>query len=318
MILVGDIGGTNARFGLASKQRNNQYLIREFSKVSADKFPSLDEAINDYLNGLGTHPDHAVLAVAGPVSNGRVSFTNRDWSISQSDLQDRCAIKSVEFINDFTAMARSVPEMSADSFIDIHPGNAVAGAPVLVAGPGTGFGTATLLPIGDSWRVLPGEGGHMAYAPQSDEELEVFKILRDLHGYISVELVCAGKGLEKLHQAVCIRHKTDYVPSPAYAILERAEQGDAICAEVCRIRTNTLMVAIASGALLSGAKGGIVLAGGVAKRLVDYISNPQSLERFFACWPESDFLKNIPIRLLTNPTAPLVGAAAHLLAKDVS
>jgi len=310
MILVGDVGGTYVRLALADAPTNGRYVISDFHKYEANDLNSLDEAVCDYIQKRGFTPKTAVLAVAGPISNGTVKFTNRAWEVSQDTLSANCNIKNVSLINDFAAMARSVPELSDDSFINIQMGHEAKEAPLLVAGPGTGFGCATLLPEKNHWRVIPSEGGHISFAPETDIEIELLSVLKKEFGSVSVEHICGGATLAQFSKAVFAIYGKPYERVSPHDIIAKSEEGDEVCTAICTIRAHTVLRAVASMALVSGAQGGITIAGGVAKHLARHLLLPESIARYNNVWPQTDYLKNINLRLMTNSTAPLIGAAA--------
>ena len=314
-VLVGDVGGTNVRFALGHLV-GESLAIETFEKYSGNDFADFEGALHRYLSdtGLATTGLAAVFALAGPPKNDAVKLTNRDWTVSRHSLLKQFGFSGVSLVNDFTAMARAVPELRPDQFEDIRPGDAQTGAPILVAGPGTGFGVATLLAQTDgTWRVLSGEGGFMSYAPETDIEYALAKDLRDHHGYVYNELVCAGIALEKVHAALCRMFDRPYAAMPPAEMLKRAEAGDEMYTELCLIRARGTLCAVGDLVLANGALGGVVLAGGVSERLVPYLKSPSALQRFEQRGRNSAFLANCPIRLMRDPEAPLRGAAAlHL------
>ena len=313
MFMVGDIGGTNARFALAQITAHREIIISDFEKYEADRFDRFEDIVTCFLDKFGHHPAWAVFAVAGPVQNGEMRFTNRDWCLQEADIARNCKIEAVTLINDFAAMARAVPQLKSDSFVDIQPGTAVDGAPIVVAGPGTGFGACLLVPQHNDWRVLPGEGGHSSFAPVTDLEKDLVTALQRHWPIVSIEHICGGANLEILTQTMFELHDKKPEPVKPYEIIERAEQGDMICRALCDIRAAATMAGLANMVLIGGARGGAVIAGGVAKHLADYLLAPEAIARFRAVWPDTDFLANIPVRLMSNPIAPLMGAAAHCL-----
>ncbi len=309
-ILVGDIGGTNTRLALAKSDRGKIH-VEQFEKFRANEFRSFDDIVKNYLTRQGLKPIAASLAIAGPIQNGSVTLTNRDWTISASELVEQFKFQHVQMHNDFAAMSRSVLLMNDDSFQSLYDsGLTNAKAPIVVAGPGTGFGMGIVIPSNPHPVVLPSEGGHQAYAPQTRTEFEILSILQKDHDFVSLELVCSGSGMDAVHKAICEIHDVKYVKTPPQLIRRRAEEGELVCSTVCEVRAAAVMGAVGDMALTCGALGGVVLAGGVSERLIDYISTPKAMERFFNRGPRSDYMKRISIRLLKNPEAPLYGAAA--------
>jgi glucokinase len=308
-LLVGDVGGTNVRFALAVR-RESRVRIERFEVLPGDQFKTFEDALGHYLAQTGVQAEAACFAVAGPVSGGVGRLTNRNWTVSGAELAQSHALRKVLVVNDFRAMARSVPELDAGAFEGVYDGVPVETAPVLVAGPGTGFGVATLLRTQTGWDVLSGEGGHTAYAPRTDLEHELARKLHAAHGYVSNELVASGSGLPAVHAAFCDIFSRD-APLVAPAEMRRlADQGDAMYKAIIEVRALAVMGAAGDFALLTGALGGVVLAGGVTERLADFLKTPEARQRFVARGPMSHYLETCPVRLLHDPVAPLIGAAA--------
>ena len=313
-ILVGDVGGTNVRFAVASKQKDGCLGIEDYIKLRGDDYPSFDEALLAYLTQSDVRIKRACFALAGPVSHGEVLLTNRRWHVSEAQLQDRLNLKDVCLINDFQAMARSVPEHNASAFEIILDGTPEPGKPIIVTGPGTGLGVATLLPAGGTdWRVLTGEGGHAAYAPGDKLEFELAGILLREYGYVSNELVASGMGLECIHKAFCEIFDRPYEQVSPQLMREKADAGDEMYDRLIAVRANTVMGSAGDLVLANGALGGVVLAGGVTERIVDYLCRPEAIARFRERGPLSRYLETCPIRLMHDPEAPLVGAAAFYM-----
>lgn len=310
-ILVGDIGGTNARFALASRQ-DGKLRIEHFEKLAGEDFESFDGALQQYVSQTGARVSAACFALAGPIEDQQVTLTNRGWQVSAKALKAQFGFQDVCLINDFHAMARSVPEFSFEAFDCILPGAPETGAPVLVAGPGTGFGVATLLSeVGGCWRVISGEGGHMAYAPRSPVEHELARLLMRDHGYVSNELVASGSGLGAVHAAFCEIYGRDLVELPPEEMRQRADAGDELFRTLIEVRALAVMGATGDLVLANGALGGVVLAGGVSERISDFLKTGEARQRFVSRGPMSHYLEDCPVWLMREATAPLIGAAAH-------
>jgi glucokinase len=309
-LLVGDVGGTNARFAMAHRSAG-RFVIDHFETLEGDDFGSFEDALESYLATTGLKPDHACFALAGPVRDGEVLLTNRRWRVSAQHVSDRFGIGAVNLLNDFAAMARAVPEYDSATFETIVDGTPVEGAPVLVAGPGTGFGVATLLGSDTStWHVLTGEGGHVAFSPRDKTELELARILLARYGYVSNELVASGSGLNAVHDAFCEIYGRTYQEISPQEMRRLADAGDAMFLSLIQLRANTVMSAVGDLVLANGALGGVVLAGGVTNRITDFLKTPQAYERFVERGPLCQYLRNCPVNLMRDPEAPLIGAAA--------
>ncbi|WP_300390178.1 glucokinase [Henriciella sp.] len=313
-VLVGDIGGTNVRFAIARRGFAGHCTVSDVSVMPGDGFDKFDDALNTYCDHIGkTCPERALIALAGPVDEGHVKLTNRDWIVDEKRLEANTGLKRVRLVNDYAAMARAIPELPESDFRLLQAGDPDESErePILVSGPGTGVGMATLIPVGTTnWRVLTGEGGHAAFAPFNDRERALAVKLEESHGYVSRELVLSGSGLNAVHKALCDIDGVEWEELPPAEIMKRAGQGDRICRDICEIRARGTLYALGDAALMNGTKGGVVVTGGVAERLADWLAAPEALERFNNRGPMSDYMHPIPIRLLLSGEAALVGAAA--------
>lgn len=311
-ILAADIGGTNARFACLEKSSQGGWDVHHFAKVKCADYPTFDAALSEYLEGIDIKPDRAAFCAAGPVQDGYINLTNTDWQISARRLTAIYGFETCQLYNDFAGMTRSVPELKDDDFMPIREGQAYANEPILVAGPGTGFGVGYLIPMQSGWHVMASEGGHMAYSPQTSLELELLNVLNRGGVFVSLELVSSGKGLPLMHAALCEIHGVPYKPAAPDLIRQRALEGDKLCRDVCEVRAAATMGAIGDLALAGGARGGIVLAGGVSERMIDFYAEPRAMNRYLYRGPHSEYVRAIPMRLLKSPHAPLIGAAASL------
>lgn len=309
-VLLGDVGGTSTRFGLLPS-RCKMIDIVDAAKLSNDEYASFDAALEAFLATVSVKPAHVFLAVSGPVEHGEVELTNRNWSISVNSLKARFRFKTVVLVNDFAAMARAVPELDDDRFDEVKAGVKDASAPVLVAGPGTGLGMATLVPLSKgNWRVMGSEGGHSAFSPRNKEDVRIGEILHGRFGFVSYELVTSGMGLEPVHRAMCSLHKVPYTPMSAQEVVEGANRGIEICQRICKLRARAVMSFAGDMALANATRGGVALAGGVATRLLPWLRQAEAVNCFLDRGPRSAYMEDIPVELMRGEFIPLVGAAA--------
>jgi len=311
--LVGDIGGTSARFAIAGKGDDGAPSLLSFAKQSNDDFDSLSASMAHFLSGSEYDTDAALLAVAGPIeASGCATLSNREWpTIDPVKLCEAHNFSAATLVNDFAAMARAMPEMPDSAFVEILPGRADDKAPVLVTGPGTGFGVGTLIPIGSNqYKVLTGEGGHAAYAAHTVREAELAERLIEKHGYVSTEMIVSGAWLKPVFDTLSDMHgvaRRDLSPGE---IMGAAEIDDPVCLEVCQLRARSIMGAVGDGVLMTGARGGAVLTGGVAERMEKWLKAPDAIERFYNRGGQSKYMRDIPVHVMGDPHAPLIGAAA--------
>jgi glucokinase len=315
-MLLADIGGTNARFCVLAPDGRPGPATR----LTLDPFPGIAEAIETFLAASpGPRPEGAVLAVAGPVAANRVMLTNRrgpDWVVDGAVLAARLGLaRGVEVVNDFAALAWSLPQLGAAELR--HLGGAAAGepgAPMVVLGPGTGLGVAAFLPEGDGGRVLPTEGGHAALAAGTAREAAVIEHLRArFDGHVSAERgALSGQGIENLHAAIAALDGLA-VPDRTAAEIVAA----ALAPEPCPVAAETLSMfcALLGGfagdlALMFGARGGVFIGGGISPRFPDRLAASDFRARFEAKGRFRDWLAPVPAWLILHPDPAMLGLAA--------
>jgi glucokinase len=314
-ILVGDIGGTNVRLALAHLTDSGIVLSDVWRKPGAD-FASFADAVQAYLgDGRGTIAG-ASFGFAGPVAHGEVQMLHRDWVIRRSDLQAQLNVERVVLVNDFFAMARSAPDLSGEAVREIAPGDADPAGSIAVGGPGTGFGVGVLRRFMDEtpprtggWVVVGGEGGHQAFAPQTELEWSVATRLKAELGYVSNEVVASGSGFEATLAALAHAMGAPHQMLTPQEVIERARAGEALSLEMCRLRARTVMTAMGDTALAAYATGGVFIAGGVGVHLEPWLKEGEALDRFWRRGQRTALMSAIPLKLIVSDQAPLVGAA---------
>jgi glucokinase len=309
--LVGDIGGTHARLALVDEEGH----IRHPVTYDERNYPSLTEVIATYLEKtLGRkRPGRAVLAVAGPVVDGEIQFTNNSWRASEGELFVAFEFESVRLINDFAAQALAAPVLPADTLRRIGPDVRGADfAPLVVMGAGTGFGVAGLARSERGDVEVAGEGGHGAFAPSDETEVQILGLLNRRFGRTSIERILSGPGLFNLYQALAeIRGATPALADEA-AVSAAAAKGDSLANEALD-RFCAILGSVAGDlALTFGARGGVYISGGLAPRMADRLEAGDFRRRFEAKGRMSDFMAEIPTTLIQHPYAALVGAARAL------
>lgn len=306
-VLVGDVGGTHARFAIVEP---HLFRVEARAELPADEYQTFDAALSAYLSGLGIaqRPQAAAIGVAGPVTNGEVDFTNRDWRASEADLR-RLGFERALLINDFAAVAFSITALGTEDVRTLGPEvEGLAGDPITVLGAGTGFGVACLAQFRGLSLPIATEGGHISFAPQTNDEMEVARILARRFGHVSVERVLSGPGLENLHSALC-ELSGEVEQLAAADIVRHAEAG----AETCKAALDMFCAIFGSVAgdlaLAHGARGGVYIAGGIATKIEKHLLASSFRERFESKGRLGDYVKAIPTRLVLHEDAALFGAA---------
>jgi len=311
-VLVADVGGTHARFGLV---RQADAPVSEVATFKTKEHASLQEAAHAYLRGLPepARPVRAALALAAPIVGETVQMTNLAWRIDSREVATSLQLGQVRLLNDFEALALALPALGDADLAWIGPARADRSLPMAVIGPGTGLGVASCVPSATGWIALAGEGGHATAAPHDDFESEVLRAARGEHRHVSAERLLSGLGLPLLHRAVCTVRGVPLQALTAEEISRRALQdGDADCAAT--IDTFCAMLGGFAGnvALTVGARGGVFVAGGIAHKLGSFFTGSRFRERFEDKGRCRPYLGGIATALITAPHAALTGAAQAL------
>jgi glucokinase len=309
-VLVGDVGGTNVRLAVARVMPDGHVELSHVSRLPVATFLSLNDAIEAWKADGRTLPTVAVFALAGPTGADIVRFTNSNWVVSASETKQRFSFKSVTLVNDFAAQARAVPSNRPDEFETLIQGNSIAGAPMVVLGPGTGLGMAILIPDADDWRVIATEAGHQAYAPCNPRERQILELVVQEKSYVSYENLVSGLGLDRLYQAICVLEGKQPRLKGGDEIGPAAISGDDACAvEAVEVMMLSLATFAGNAILSCGAKGGCVIAGGVSEALAPFLRTDAFQNRLTARGPISGYFSGIPVRRARDSFAALEGAA---------
>jgi glucokinase len=309
--LVGDIGGTNARFGLVDP---DGALLHSSVLADAD-YAGLGEAIEAYLAWRGglPRPRQGAIAVASPITGDAVRMTNHSWAFSISELRSRLEFDRLEIINDFTAQALALPHLGSGDKIAIGPGEAQPDAPIGVLGPGSGLGVSGLIRAGQRWIPLSGEGGHGTMAAASERESAALAVMRRHFDHVSAERVLSGPGLVNLYNALA---EVDGVPAAQYTAAQitdvEIEKIDPRCRETTEMFCAMLGTVAGNLALTLGAKGGVYIGGGIVPRLDERFAASQFRERFEEKGRFRDYLAAIPTFVVTHKLPAFLGCAAKL------
>jgi glucokinase len=310
--LLGDIGGTHARWAwLAEAGAALQDLaVRRCADDS-----SLYESAAGYLAATGhLAPKWACIGVATPVTGDRVHMTNSRWAFSISQLQRELGVERCLVINDFTALAMSLPALGAGDLRAVGGGTPAARAPLALLGPGTGLGVSGLVPgAAGGWSPLSGEGGHVTLAAVDDEEAAVLAALRRRFGHASAERALSGPGLVNLYDALCaIEGRVPATMEPADVTRAALAGDDPQCARAVRLFSGFLGNVAGNLALTLGARGGVYIGGGIVPRLGGAFDDALFRQRFEGKGRFASYLEPVPTWVITAPAPALLGAARAL------
>jgi len=308
MRLVGDIGGTNARFAIAEPGKH-PHNVR---KLPAAQYPGLVEAAEDYLSGAPI-VEEAVLAVAGPVLADEVRFSNSAWRFSIDDVRRRLGLRKLVVINDLVAQALSFGVLRPDEIGSVKPGTRDPAQPALVIGPGTGLGVAFLLNNAGTLVGLPSEAGHATFAPMDRVQAEILSRLQGQYPYVSVERLLSGGGLLAIATTLAeINGQIIDVHDPRDVSARAAAGQCAICHEATRIFSSILGSTAGNLALTLLTGGGVIITGGLCRGLRPLWDVEALTRAFVAKGLFRSYLDSIPIDQILRPHAGLLGAAVYV------
>lgn len=310
--LLGDIGGTNARWAW---QESADTAVQDISVQPCEASASLQDSAMGYLRSHGhKRPRWAGIGIATAITGDVVSMTNNAWSFSIAEFQRVLAVDRCLVINDFTALAMSLPALTPSDLRSVGGGVAVAGAPVALLGPGTGLGVSGLLPNpAGRYTAVSGEGGHTTLAASNDQEAALLAVLRQQFHHVSAERVLSGAGLVNLYRAVCAMQgipARDVQPSD---VTQAAVDGsDPQCVATVRFFTQFLGSVAGNLALTLGALGGVFVGGGIVPRLGAAFDETLFRQAFESKGRYQGLLASLPVWLITASTPALVGASQAL------
>lgn len=303
-ILLVEIGGTHTRCAVAHGQSGPEH-IAVFENAG---HPDLESVIASYLEGRAvTPPARAAMAVAAPADTQPFHLTNLGWTVDTGSLKERFGWTDATVINDFEALACAVPVLAADEVVAIRPGEPRPDAPIAVLGPGTGLGVSGLVPCGETWYPISGEGGHVTLAAADDREAEILRKLRHEHGHVSAERVLSGSGLLSLYRLVVDQPKA----GTAAEVSRLADAGDPRALETLELFYRFLGTVCGDVALTLGARGGVYLGGGILPLTRHHFLRSGFGKRFIAKGRFDSYLERIPVFLIVAETPALRGIAQH-------
>jgi glucokinase len=306
--LLGDIGGTNARFALHANGE-----IRDVRVLDGNQYPNVANAIRAYLAQVHAPiPTEAAIAIAGPLHGDQVRLTNSPWQFSAKQLRGELALNRLIVLNDFTALAMSLRHLPSNELQQLGGQHVVDDAPIALIGPGTGLGVSGLVPhtsLSEKiWIPLQGEGGHVTVAAHTNREIAVLAKLRDRFGHVSAEQVISGPGLVSVYQALCeIDGGRPRELQPSDIADNALNRTDPHCVEALQMFCALLGTVSSNLALTLGARGGVYIGGGIVPRLGDFFTQSQFRSRFDDKGRFREYLAPIPTYVIHSKTPAFHG-----------
>ena len=320
-ILAGDVGGTKTRLGLFSVSRDQCHLFFE-KTFSSKQYRGLEPMVKEFLGGQKRIAS-ACFGVAGPVFNGRARVTNLPWVIDTKSLQRALGLQRVELINDLVANACGISALNKKDFETLNTGRKREGNAALLSA-GTGLGVAGLIWNGENHLPSPSEGGHAEFAPRNSLEIDLLRYLMDRFDHVSYEQVISGEGLFSIYRFFRDSKRSGNEPKwlsermaqedPAQVISETAkERKNRLCSMALDLFASIYGAAAGNFALQFMAVGGVYIGGGIAPKILWKLKDGIFMGAFKNKGRLSRVLKDIPVKVILNDRAALLGAARYAL-----
>lgn len=300
IILAGDVGGTKTRLALF----NGGSAPLRLETYRTAEHDSLVEIVDRFLNGTGRDIASAAFGVAAPVANGAVSTVNLPWAIYAHELVEVLELPSVAVVNDVEANARGVELLGAEDLAVLNPGDRDAEGNYAVVSAGTGLGEAALIREDGRYRAVATEGGHTDFAPRSEIEIELYRFLAREYGHVSYERVCSGLGLTNIY-----RFLGGDAVEPAAVSAEAAADPTSRGGQALDLFASIYGARAGNVALAYMATGGVFLGGGIAPKIVEHLRGGGFMRAFVDKGRFAPLLSRIPVHVVLNDHAALLGAA---------
>ena len=322
MILAGDVGGTKCNLALFSEK--NGKLTTVFKQRFASKeFARFDLIVKEFSRQASAHlAGETILAagfgVAGPVIDNHVRATNLPWTVDARTLAKEVGVEKIVLLNDLGATGHSIEHLPPEEFCVLNPGKPEHGGARALLAAGTGLGQSFLVWDGTRYRIVPSEGGHSDFAPHTDQQIELLKFMRRRYPQVSWELILSGRGFRTLHEFLSpnVKHSSfedpDMDPAPEITRLGLT-RSCPVCVETLDLWVSIYGAEAGNLALKVLALGGVYVAGGIAVRIIEKIKEGGFFKAFKDKWHFENLLANIPVSVVLNESAPLLGAAYEAL-----
>ena len=308
--LLADIGATHARFALETAPG----VVRSVRVLKCDDYTGILPLLHAYLaDHDGVRLNHGAFALANPINGDMIRMTNRDWQFSTDEVRRALGLTTLLIVNDFTALAMSLPNLPASDLVQVGGGKPAANAVIGVLGPGTGLGCSGVIPTLDGFVTLGSEGGHANFAPADEREFAILQYAWQQWSHVSNERLISGPGMEIIYRALALRNGVDTPPLSSPEIITGAlEQNDELCLEVLDCFCGMLGGAAANLAVTLGSFGGIFIGGGIVPRLGKWFTSSAFRARFEAKGRFTSYLAEIPTFVIMTPNPAFHGVASIL------
>ncbi|PLX90935.1 MAG: glucokinase [Desulfuromonas sp.] len=307
-VLAGDIGGTTSRFQWMDSSSPEHHSTLFY--YPSHRFSSFTELLQTLLSDSGvTQVDYTCFGLPGPIQGSKVTLTNLPWTIDACDLKSQLPLGQISLINDFQAAALGIDTLSADKLVCLHEGTFDAAGNRLVVGAGTGLGVAPVYQLEGQFYPQPSEGGHIAFAPINDQQNRLLDWMHKDVSYITYEHLLSGEGLVTLYRFHFFQRNGCLPTSFSAAIVhEMAEQGDEVARAALRMFVHIYGQFIGDVALIWPARAGIYIAGGIAAKIVKWMTAEDFTSYFLTKESMNGVVEKMPVYLVKDELLGLKGA----------
>jgi glucokinase len=323
VILAGDVGGTKCNLALFAEKNGSLTTVFKH-RFASKEFAKFDFIVKEFSRMAAPHiSSDPILAagfgVAGPVIENHVRATNLPWVVDAKTLEEELQVGKVVLLNDLGATGHSIEHLPPQEFCVLNPGKPEPGGARALLAAGTGLGQSILVWDGSRYRIVPSEGGHSDFAPHTEQQIELLRFMRRRYPQVSWELILSGRGFRTLHEFLSpnVRHASfedpDADPAPEITKLGLAKTCP-VCVETLDLWTSIYGAEAGNLALKVLALGGVYVAGGIAIKIIEKIKDGTFFRAFKDKWHFESLLANIPVSVVLNENAPLLGAAYEALA----
>ncbi len=323
MLLAGDIGGTKTNLAIYSPDQGPRIPLVE-ATFPSDEYPSLQAIALEFLSRTQYKVKWASFGVAGPVVDGHVKTTNLPWEMDETELRQALNLEKVFLLNDLESVANAIPRLESEDIYTLNAGRRVETGAIAVIAPGTGLGEGFLTWDGGHYRAFPSEGGHTDFGPSNETEIELLRFLMKRYEHVSYEWVCSGMGIPNIYdffkasglatEPDWLREKLEAADDPTPIIVNAALQDDKGC-ELCEATLNTFVSVLGAEAgnlaLKLLATGGVYLGGGIPPRILPALRDGRFMKAYLRKGRFANLLERMPVHVILNAKAGLLGAAGY-------
>ena len=324
--LVADIGGTKSELAVYnSKADIRKYLLKE--RLATSEYESPEALIQHFLQKHKLSIKAGLLAVAGPVINNRVTkfSSNLPWEVDAKRLREALSLADITLINDLMAVAEALPHLRNEDLHSINRGVETQHETLAVISPGTGLGEAFLIWNGSRYKSCVSEGAHVNFGPRTEQEIGLLRHLKMKVKHVTYESVCSGLGIPLIfeylaassnqYKEASVLNELKSTKELTRAIIQMAGGTRGSCGiaeEVLQIFASILGAETGNLVLKTMAVGGVYIAGGIPPRIIPYLDSPVFLDSFFDKGVMAEMMPDVPIHIIKNPNAAIMGAAYKL------